>query len=179
MTHVHPIDRYYMDLPRGIRSPSSLRWGLGLSESLIFDKQMHLYALGILVFGSQDLSVEKLSGGRKERRRFSRWNFKRNFPQRIIDLSKRALKPNGVISALSLYPYYYAEDDWVFPQYNFYVRLYYATSRIPVGYFKSYASDRKRTEIRLNSDDWIMISDAKKIMNGSRLWRYFIHENTE
>jgi len=144
----------------------------------MFDKQMHLYALGILVFGSQDVLVKKLREGRKADERFSRWDFKKNFPHRIIDLSKRASKPVGVISALSLYPDYYAGDDWLFPQHNFYVRLYFATSGVPVGYFKSYASDRKHTEIRFHSDDWITISDAKKIINGSRAWRYYLHENT-
>ena len=140
---------------------------------------MHLYALGILVFGPQDVLTRKLLEGRKADERFTRWNFKKDFPRRIFDLSKRASKPVGVISALSLYPDYYAEDDWLFPKYNFYVRLYYATSGIPVGYFKSYASDRKHTEIRFHSDDWITIPDAKKIMNGSRVWRYYIHEKTE
>jgi hypothetical protein len=144
----------------------------------MFDKQMHLYALGILVWDSSTGLIAKSREGRKADERFNRWNFKKNFPQRIIDLSMRALKPVGVISALSLYPYYYAENDWLFPQYNFYVRLYVATSGIPVGYFKSYASDRKHTEIRFHSDDWITIPDAKKIMNGSRVWRYYLHENT-
>ncbi len=83
------------------------------------------------------------------------------------------------MSALTLVSSYYAEDDRMFTEHNFYVRLYFSVSTKLAGYFKLYASDRRRTEIRFHSDDWIpVLSEKSQIINHSRVWRYFLHEET-
>lgn len=149
-----------------------------LVDSVVYDGREHLHALGILVSVSQDhLNQQFRHGLRGEKGRFCCWSFKRNFPHKIIELSTQSLEPVDLISALALVSSYYAEDDWMFTEHNFYVRLYFSVSRKLTGYFKSYASDRRRTEIRFHSDDWIPIrSEKSKIINHSRVWRYFLHE---
>ena len=151
-----------------------------MADSVVFDVREKLHALGILVSVSQNYLDQQFREGMKREGRYCRWRFKRNFPRKITDLSTQSLKPIDLMSALTLVSSYYAEDDWLFPQHNFYVRLYFATPTKLAGYFKSYASDKRRTEIRFHSDDWIPISLEKpQIINHSKVWRYFLHEETK
>ena len=139
---------------------------------------MNLYVLGLVVSASENILTQKLREGRKTEKRYSKWGFRGNFPHKIIQLSKEKLDPVNVISALSVYPYYYAEDDWMFPRYHFYARLYMAVSHNIVGYFKSYASDQRHRELGFHSEHWTPIPVHKtENLNHLQRWKYYLHDH--
>lgn len=66
----------------------------------------------------------------------------------------------------------YEDNEVMFEKYGLHVRFYFAVGGVVKGYFKSLASNIRKTQIRFYSEDWVPIRNGPKI-KPSQGFRYF------
>ena len=149
------------------------------------DNEERLGFVGILVCQPQSVLDHKLRDGREDDGCYCYWEFasdpelaKKRFPKRIRQLIE-SFETTGSYSEVRKAPGGgYEDDDLDFTDpYGFYVRLYFAVGGIVRGFFKCYAADQERTQLRFRSDDWVPVKSIK--VRPSQGYRYFSHNGAK